>query len=114
MLSVDCPERLEEAYCQNDWQEILVLFEEESRRVSQSLSEDPFTMKPLVRIEPIFWIKRGDVAMIKSHWHVWSTNREGEEIETSFQGLEWVRKQPNGTWLFIHELPLQSSNHFSI
>ena len=48
----------------------------------------------------------GDVALLRSEWSFTGTDQTGGRVEMSGESAEVVRRQPDGTWLYIIDLPM--------
>ena len=48
----------------------------------------------------------GDVALLRSEWSFTGTDQTGARVEMSGESAEVVRRQPDGTWLYIIDLPM--------
>ena len=47
----------------------------------------------------------GDTALLRSHWSVVGTGRDGKVLEMQGNGVEVLRRQSDGTWRFIIDHP---------
>ena len=47
----------------------------------------------------------GAVGVTRTKGSVKVTGRDGEPVSVPFQSVEMVRKQPDGTWLFVIDDP---------
>ncbi len=50
-------------------------------------------------------IRAGDLALLRATWRLTGTGPEGEALETSHNSIEVVRRQADGTWLFVIDDP---------
>ena len=48
----------------------------------------------------------GDVALLRSEWSFTGIDQTGARVEMSGESAEVVRLQPDGTWLYIIDLPM--------
>ena len=67
-------------------------------------------MKGFLAIKPKFTldvnaVQNGDIAMLRSKWQVTGTDPEGKPVSMSGNGIEVVRRQADGTWLFTIDNP---------
>lgn len=54
----------------------------------------------------------GDIAVLRSQWRITGTDANGEPIELAHNGIEVVRRQPNGDWLFVIDHPYGADRFF--
>ena len=47
----------------------------------------------------------GDIALLQSKWSLTGTGPDGKPMSMSGNGVEVVRRQPDGTWKFIIDNP---------
>jgi len=52
--------------------------------------------------------KVGDIALLRSSWTFSGTNPSGEPIEMSGDSVEVLRRQPDGSWRVVIDLPYGS------
>ncbi len=50
-------------------------------------------------------IESGDTALVHSKWTTVGTDADGNRVDFAGQGTEVVRRQADGTWLFIIDNP---------
>ena len=62
-------------------------------------------LKPSLDLEVLNITRSGDVALLRSRWSLTGTDPEGNPVEISGNGVEVVRQQPNGEWLFVIDSP---------
>jgi len=67
-------------------------------------------MKGFLAIKPKFSmdvsaVQNGDLAVLRSKWKVNGTGPDGKPVSMSGNGIEVVRRQPDGTWLFVIDNP---------
>ena len=62
-------------------------------------------MKPTLNVEVPLAIQSGDTALNHSKWSLTRTRPDGSPVNTEGQGIEVVRRQPGGNWLFIIDIP---------
>ncbi len=62
-------------------------------------------MKPKARTEVDMTIQVGDIALTGCNWVFESTGPDGGPINVSGRSVEVVRRQPDGTWLFVIDNP---------
>lgn len=62
-------------------------------------------MKPTLNIEVPLVVESGDTALLNSKWTLTGTGPDGSAVNMEGQGVEVVRRQANGTWLFVIDNP---------
>ena len=50
-------------------------------------------------------VQVGDVALLVSNWAVKGKDAKGDDIDVAGKGTEVVRRQPDGTWKFVIDIP---------
>ena len=63
-------------------------------------------MKPNLTIEVTLVVESGDTALLHSKFTGSGTDPEGKPADFTGQGIEVVRRQSDGTWLFVIDNPL--------
>jgi uncharacterized protein (TIGR02246 family) len=61
--------------------------------------------RPRITLTPRLLSQSGDLALISAQWHVSMTSSDGKPAEASGQSVEVVRRQANGNWLFVMDVP---------
>jgi uncharacterized protein (TIGR02246 family) len=61
--------------------------------------------KPRMTLTPRLLSQSGDLALISAQWHVSMTGADGKPAEASGRSVELVRRQSNGNWLFVMDVP---------
>ncbi len=62
-------------------------------------------MGPDLRISPESTLLSGDTAMVVGHWTVKGRDADGNDIEAAGRYADIVRRQPDGSWLFVIDNP---------
>ena len=62
-------------------------------------------IRPKMSIEVPLVIESGDTALVHSKWTTVGTDADGNRVDFAGQGTEVVRRQADGTWLFIIDNP---------
>ena len=62
-------------------------------------------IRPKMTIEVPLVIESGDTALVHSKWTTVGTDADGNRVDFAGQGTEVVRRQADGTWLFIIDNP---------
>ena len=66
------------------------------------------TIKPKVTIEVPLVIESGDMALVHSKWTTVGTDADGNRIDFAGQAAEVMRRQADGTWLFVIDNPYEA------
>jgi uncharacterized protein (TIGR02246 family) len=61
--------------------------------------------RPRMTLTPRLLSQSGDLALISAQWHVSMTGSDGKPAEASGESVELVRRQSNGNWLFVMDVP---------
>lgn len=62
-------------------------------------------LKPTLTIEKHEVVEAGDIAMCCSRWNLKGTDAEGKPVEMSGCGTDVLRRQEDGSWLFVIDNP---------
>ncbi len=62
-------------------------------------------MKPTIRIETAGVVQTGDLAVLQSKWMLNCSSLEGAPMQLTGHATEVVRRQGNGHWLYVIDLP---------
>lgn len=54
-------------------------------------------------------VENGDIAVLRADWIFSGTNADGERFENRGRSIEIVRRQPDGSWRFVIDLPSGAS-----
>ena len=61
--------------------------------------------KPTMQIAPRLVSQSGDVAVVTAKWQLAMTGQDGKPAQMQGQSVEVVRRQSDGRWLFVIDLP---------
>jgi uncharacterized protein (TIGR02246 family) len=50
-------------------------------------------------------VAAGDIALVKGSWSLTGTGPDGSEVNLSGESTEIVRRQADGTWLYVIDIP---------
>jgi ketosteroid isomerase-like protein len=64
------------------------------------------SQKPVMRGSTLSVSQVRDLALLRSEWSYIGTGPAGERIELSGESAELARQQPDGTWLYVIDLPM--------
>jgi uncharacterized protein (TIGR02246 family) len=56
-------------------------------------------------MDTYYCFEAGDTALLRSHWSVVGTGPDGKLLEMQGNGVEVLRRQNDGTWLFVIDHP---------
>jgi uncharacterized protein (TIGR02246 family) len=62
--------------------------------------------EPVMRGSTLSVSQVGDLALLRSEWSYTGTGPTGERIELSGESAELARRQRDGTWLYVIDLPM--------
>ena len=62
-------------------------------------------LKPEFHLQPGKVVQAGDIALIFAKWTLKGTDPEGNAVETAGQTSDVVRRQADGSWLFVIDIP---------
>jgi len=61
--------------------------------------------KPKMRLTPKLVAQSGDIAVLTAKWDLVTNGPDGKPTQMSNRSAEVVRRQPDGSWLFVIDLP---------
>jgi len=61
--------------------------------------------KPKMSLTPKVVAQSGEIAVLTAKWDLSMTGPDGKPANMTGQSAEVVRKQPDGRWLFVIDLP---------
>jgi uncharacterized protein (TIGR02246 family) len=61
--------------------------------------------KPRMTLTPRLLSQTGDLALISAQWQVSMTGQDGKPMQAGGQSVEVARRQPDGRWLFVLDVP---------
>lgn len=67
-------------------------------------------LKGKVEVEQKYTMQCGDIALMQGSWRIQGTGPDGNPIELAARTAEVVRRQPDGTWLYIIDHPWQNDD----
>jgi len=62
-------------------------------------------MKPAIRTSGRLVAQTGDLAMLANDWTLEATGQDGKAVSMSGSAVEIARRQPQGHWLFVMDMP---------
>jgi ketosteroid isomerase-like protein len=65
-------------------------------------------LKGRIQVETTTVSKAGDLALLRSKWSVTGVGPAGEPTEMSGESVEVLRRQPDGSWRAVIDLPFGS------
>lgn len=54
-----------------------------------------------MRSENLYCLRSGDIALLQGSWTLSTVDRDGEPVELASRTAEVVRRQPDGSWLYV-------------
>ena len=111
----DCDLLLAEAMNKGDLEAAVALYEPEASFVQEGkvvsgkaaireIMQGFLAIKPQLKLE-VTAAQSGDIALLNSKWSITGTDAEGKPVSMSGAGAEVVRRQADGTWLFVVDSP---------
>jgi len=77
----------------------------EGTRAIRAALEGLLALKGHMRSENQYALVHGDVALLRAKVHLTGTGPDGRRLEVRNHTAEVVRRQPDGTWLYILDHP---------
>lgn len=62
-------------------------------------------MKPTIQLATRRVVQAGDTALLLADWHFHGTTEDGGQVSTSGTSIEVARRQPDGSWRYVIDLP---------
>lgn len=62
-------------------------------------------LKPRMNLTTRYVLESGDTAVLSGQWKLTGTGPDGSAVEMSGRSVEVLRRQPDGTWLYLLDLP---------
>jgi uncharacterized protein (TIGR02246 family) len=67
--------------------------------------EQFLTMRPTMAMKGSRIHRKGDLALLSSHWTARATAPDGSPVQMEFRGSELARQRPDGSWRLILDNP---------
>jgi uncharacterized protein (TIGR02246 family) len=64
------------------------------------------SQKPSMKGRTVSISEAGDLALLRSEWSFSGTDAKGDRVEMSGESAELARRQPDGTWCYVIDLPM--------
>jgi uncharacterized protein (TIGR02246 family) len=62
-------------------------------------------LKGKIKLETTYVLQSGDIALLRSQWHLTGTGPDGNPLEMSAKSAEVARRQSDGRWLYVVDNP---------
>jgi uncharacterized protein (TIGR02246 family) len=62
-------------------------------------------LKGQIRMETTYVVQAGDIALMRSQWHLTAKDAAGQPLAMSGKSTEVYRQQSGGTWLLVIDHP---------
>ena len=62
-------------------------------------------MKPIIQLATRRVVQAGDTALLLADWQFHGTTGDGGQVSTSGTSIEVARRQPDGSWRYVIDLP---------
>lgn len=63
------------------------------------------SLKPSIELQTLGAFRAGDVALLFGKWKLQGTGQDGAPVHNEGHNAETVRRQPDGSWLFLIDQP---------
>jgi uncharacterized protein (TIGR02246 family) len=112
----DCDYLLAEAIGKGDLEAALAFYEPNAAFVQESgqvvtgkaaireIMQGFMALKPKLKMD-VKATQSGDIALLRAKWTLTGTGPDGKPMEVSGNSTEVVRRQPDGSWLFVIDNP---------
>lgn len=120
-IPVDVDRLFAEALSRGDLDSELAMYEDEAcyvegngtqvrgrEQIRVALAE-LITLSPTLDCYEVDVVENDDLAVLRARWTFSGTNSDGTSFERHGRSIEVVRRQPDGTWRFIIDLPSGAS-----
>ena len=74
------------------------------RQAIQEVMKELLALKPKFSVE-VNAVQSGDLALLRSQWDLNGVDSNGKPVSVSGKSIEVVRRQADGTWLFVIDDP---------
>ena len=114
----DCHRCFTAAFAAKDLEALLALYEAEPTIVTEpgqppatgraalhALLSELLASDCRLRQETTSVLRAGDLALLRATWRLTGTSPEGEALDIKHNSIEVVRRQADGTWLFVIDDP---------
>ena len=75
-----------------------------STAIRQELAKN-VAVKPTIQLATRRVVQAGDTALLLADWQFHGTTEDGGEVSTSGTSIEVARRQPDGSWRYVIDLP---------
>jgi uncharacterized protein (TIGR02246 family) len=100
-----------------DMERVLAMYERDARLAfpgQPSVGRDAIrgtlqnflSQKPTMKGKTVSVSLVGDLALLRSEWSFTGTDQTGASVELSGESAELARRQPDGTWRYVIDLPM--------
>jgi uncharacterized protein (TIGR02246 family) len=67
--------------------------------------EEFLALRGKIFMDTYYALEAGDLALLRSHWRIVGSGADGKLLEMQGDGVEILRRQTDGTWLFAVDHP---------
>jgi uncharacterized protein (TIGR02246 family) len=120
-MSIRRPEEMHEAFKarfnEGDLEGLVALYERNGKMVPQPGREvqgreairlalqEFLAMKPRIEMATRYVLEAGDMAVLSGQWKLTGRGPDGTAMEMTGRSVEVLRRQADGTWLFVLDHP---------
>lgn len=72
----------------------------------RSMLQNLLAQKPTMKGTTVSVSRVGDLALLRSQWNLSGTDQAGGPVEMSGESAELVRRQSDGSWRYVIDLPM--------
>lgn len=72
----------------------------------RSTLQNLLSQKPTLKGTTVSVSRAGDLAVLRSEWSLVGTDATGGRVQMSGESVELVRRQADGSWLYVVDLPM--------
>jgi len=113
----DAHRQFEAAFNAGDLEALLDLYTPDARLVTEpghivtgraairEALQGLFAIKGRMKVETIFAIQAGDIALCRARWELNGAAPDGQQVAMTGKTSEIVQRQPNGQWLYVIDDP---------
>jgi uncharacterized protein (TIGR02246 family) len=79
------------------------------RNAIRELLRGYFAQSGQMELRTAFVVEAGGIALLRGEWTYTSTGADGKPFTNTGTSLEVVRRQPDGTWCYVIDMPFGSA-----
>lgn len=79
--------------------------EVQGREAIRTALQGFLALNPRMDLTTRYVLEAGDMAVLSGQWKLTGTGPDGSAVEMGGKSVEVLRRQPDGTWLYVLDLP---------